>query len=261
MRRVHVIVTPENVPFELELAGPTARALGWAADVAVIAALTGLSACLIASRLQTLGGFAHALFFVLAFVAQWWYRALTEWWLGGQTPGKRLVGIRVVDARGLRVRLSQTVLRHLVGIVDLLPALYLVGGLCVLIDPRARRLGDIAAGTLVVRERPPVAPRTVVAPDSEAFAFARSAAVVHAARRLSPRERDAMLLLARRRDQLPVATRHELFGRLEAYLRARLGLERPPSLSPENFVLGLTAAALQPALGTAPRTSTPPAWS
>jgi uncharacterized RDD family membrane protein YckC len=244
MRDTLTVRTPENVSFEFELAGVASRALAWVVDVLVMAVLVTTAGCL-ASRLQMVaGGLASALFFVAVFVVQWWYSAVAEWWTGGRTVGKALVGLRTLDDRGLRPTFLQCVIRNLVRIVDLLPALYLAGGVSALLDRNGRRLGDLAAGTVVVRERKAPLPAQVVPPSQRYNAFIGDPLVTHAARRITPPEREAMIALSLRRESLPLAVRHELFGRLCAHLERRLGVPRPAYFSEEKYVLNLTAVVL-----------------
>lgn len=255
MRDLHVIRTPENVLFEFERAGVASRALAWVIDLAVMAsALTAVS-CLISAFQSLVGGFALALLSIAVFLVQWWYGALAEWWSGGRTIGKRVVGLRTLDARGLRITFGQAVVRNLVRVVDLLPALYFVGGACALLDPAGRRLGDLAAGTVVVRERRAPEPSRIAPPAERAHAFLRDPLVAHAARRVAPLEREAMVALSLRREGLPLPVRHALFARLGAHLETRLGVARPPHFSDEKFVLLLTTLVLATSTstsGTAP---------
>ena len=79
------------------------------------------------------------------------YAVVSEWVWRGQTVGKRLMGLRVVDARGLRLEPSQVIVRNLMRLLDALPALYLVGGIACVFSRHRQRLGDLAAGTVVVR--------------------------------------------------------------------------------------------------------------
>jgi uncharacterized RDD family membrane protein YckC len=86
------------------------------------------------------------------------YRMASEWLWRGQTLGKRLLRLRVVDERGLRLTFAQIALRNLLRFVDQLPGAYLVGGVAMLTTRRGQRLGDLAAGTLVVWEATEIAP-------------------------------------------------------------------------------------------------------
>ncbi len=128
MREIHRVRTPENVSFEFELAAIPARAMAWTLDVFAMLALI-MIAMKVVSVFGAAGGFANALAFVAIFLVQWGYGALSEWALGGQTVGKRIVGLRVLDERGLRITFVQAVVRNLVRTVDFLPGFYLVGGI------------------------------------------------------------------------------------------------------------------------------------
>lgn len=244
MQNAYEVRTPENVTFTFEIAGITSRALAWSIDIVIVAMLVFVIAWATSVLSFVAGGLATALFFVGAFVLMWWFTAVTEWWLGGQTLGKKAIGLRTIQSSGLRLTFMQAVIRNLVRIVDLLPALYLVGGVAALLDPHGRRLGDMAAGTLVVRERRAPMPSRIV-PASERYnTFIADPMVVHASRRITAPERDAMVRLSMRREELPLAVRHSLFTRLARHLEARLGVPRPAYFSEEKYVLNLTATML-----------------
>jgi len=244
VRDAYEIRTPENVVFEFELAGVASRALAWLIDLVVMATIITVASCAVTAMQVVAGGFAVALLSIAVFLVQWWYSALAEWWTGGRTVGKMIVGLRTLDERGLRITFLQAVVRNLVRIVDILPAIYFVGGVSALLDGSGRRLGDLAAGTIVVRERRAPPPAQVVPPTQRYNTFIHDPLVVHAARRIAPLEREAMIGLSLRRERLPLAVRHELFGRLAKHLEARLGVPRPPFFSEEKYVLNLTAVVL-----------------
>lgn len=246
MRDLHAIRTPENVIFEFELAGLATRGLAWAVDVGVMAVLISLAALLSSLFGLVLAGFAKALYFVALFAIQWGYGAALEWRWNGQTVGKRLVGVRVLSSHGTAITFAQAAVRNLLRLFDILPAAYLVGAASVLMHPRARRFGDIAADTVVVRTRRSERPAAIVAPQDRYNSFARDPRVAYAARRITAPERDTMLALALRREQLPLAVRHQLFVKLARHLEQRLGVTRPEYFSEERFVLNVTAVALQP---------------
>jgi uncharacterized RDD family membrane protein YckC len=244
VRDLHRIRTPENVTFEFELAGMGARALAWSLDLVVMGALTML-ALVVSSTFGTwFQGLATAAYFVAAFAIQWGYGALCEWRFRGQSVGKRIVGLRVISFYGTPVTFVQAAIRNLVRIVDLLPAIYLVGGVSALLDSHARRLGDMAAGTVVVRQRRSVRPSAVMAPVDRYNSFIRDERVVQAVASISAPERDVMVGLAMRRESLPIAVRYALFAKLAAHLERRLAMHRPDYFSEERFVLNLTAVAL-----------------
>ena len=245
MRDLHAIRTPENVVFEFELAGVASRALAWAIDVFAMGTLLGVGALALAPFGTFMAGFAKALYVVLAFAVQWGYGATLEWRWYGQTLGKRLLGLRVLSSQGTPIGFGQAAVRNLLRIVDILPGCYLVGGWSALCDRRARRFGDIAADTLVVRARRSARPSAVSAPADRYNSFARDPRIAHAARAVTAPERDAMIGLSLRREQLPPAVRHALFAKLADHLQRRLGIDRPAYFSEERFVLNLTAVALE----------------
>ena len=152
MRAETVLVrTPEGIEFALPLAGPLSRMLAFAVDFAAIAAAGVLVARLLAPLQLFSADAAQSVITVLYFAISMLYGILTEWFWRGQTVGKRLLGLRVVEASGLRLKPSQIIVRNLLRLVDLLPGLYLVGGVCCVLSYRRQRLGDIAAGTIVIR--------------------------------------------------------------------------------------------------------------
>ena len=144
------VQTPEGIEFSFQLAGPLTRFLAWAVDAAVIFA----SMSALAVPFKILGvfsiDFSRAVSILLFFFVSIGYRIFMEWKFGGQTLGKRMLRLRVLDSQGLQIEFSQIVIRNLLRFVDCLPAFYMVGGLAGLFSARAQRLGDLAAGTIVV---------------------------------------------------------------------------------------------------------------
>ena len=245
MRELFIIRTPENVAFEYELAGIGARAVAWTIDICIIAMLIVASSIGLSFITAAAGQVGQALQFIALFLIQWWYGALMEWGFGGRTVGKMALGLRVVSDRGLRITFLQAAIRNLVRTADFLPVLYGVGGITALVDPYGRRLGDLAAGTLVIVERKTARPAAVL-PESERHnSFEMDPAVALAARRITPPEREVLIALSLRREELPLRVRHELFEQLANHLSARLGVERPAFFSPEKFVVQLAAIVLR----------------
>jgi len=151
-----VIQTPEGILFPLLLAGPITRFFAWAIDFAcIIAATTVLSYLTLLLRIVSLD-LAMASTILCYFGISIGYGIFMEWRWRGQTIGKRLLRLRVIDEQGLRLQFSQVVIRNLLRFVDMLPMFYLVGALACLINRRAQRLGDYAANTIVIRNRPGV---------------------------------------------------------------------------------------------------------
>jgi len=154
------IATPEGVDLEITLAGVGSRFA--AALIDTLLQSTGLFVVLFAIGViagsRDSGGDGAALlliafFVVFSFLVLFGYHVLFETLASGRTPGKRWLGLRVVRAGGRPVGFTASVIRNLLRLVDFLPASYLVGFVTVLATARNQRVGDLAAGTLVVRER------------------------------------------------------------------------------------------------------------
>ena len=146
------IRTPEGVCFAHRLAGPVVRAFAASVDLLVV----WLAASLIGSLANLFhwvsANAAAAVWIISGFALQVGYTMVSETLWRGQTVGKRVFRLRVMDAQGLRLRWSQTILRNILRAVDMLPAFYLVGGVAAFISRRRQRLGDLAAGTVVVMQ-------------------------------------------------------------------------------------------------------------
>lgn len=244
IQRTQAVTTPENVTFHFELAGPGTRAAAWVLDLLVMATLITAAAIVVSLVGAAVAALANVIMLVVSFLVLWWYGTLFEWGWRGQTVGKRMMGLRVLQQNGLRISFAQAVIRNLVRVVDLLPVSYLVGGASMLIDGSARRLGDLAAGTIVVQERSLPAPSVIVPPALRYNTFLADPNVRHAARRVTAPERDVMIAVSLRREALPLHVRHELFEELAAHLEGRLALPRPAQLSAERYVLNLVAVVL-----------------
>lgn len=159
------IQTPENVSFGYQVAGIGSRFIATLIDtllifllqfVVFIVALLILNALGDALPRKELFGWVLAIFGVISFLFLWGYYILFEMLWNGQSPGKRRVGLRVIRADGTPITISESFIRNLVRIVDLLPAAYGIGIVTMFIDKQSRRLGDLAAGTLVVYDRAPI---------------------------------------------------------------------------------------------------------
>jgi uncharacterized RDD family membrane protein YckC len=159
------IHTPENVAFGYQVAGIGSRFLAALADTALILVLQFVVVItyfvtmdlLEIDPFGTLSSWFAAAFVLLSFIFFWGYYILFEIFWNGQTPGKRWSGLRVICNDGTPVTLSESLIRNLVRIIDLLPAAYGIGVITMFLDKQSRRLGDLAAGTLVVHDRAPIA--------------------------------------------------------------------------------------------------------
>ncbi len=154
-RRV-AVDTPEHVRLDYVLADLGSRAAALAIDFAILVAASlaiGLGVYYAGDLGAVLESASRTILVFATFFAQWGYFLLFEGLGGGRTPGKRVVGLRVLHLGGEPLSFRGAVLRNLVRVVDLQPAVSgLVGGVCILVNRRAQRLGDLVAGTMVVRD-------------------------------------------------------------------------------------------------------------
>jgi len=147
------IATPEGVDLELMLAGVGSRFVSALVDLAIqIALLVGVTGLAVAVRAFG-SGFGAAFALIAAFFVFAAYDVLFEVFAAGRTPGKRVNGLRVVRIDGSPVTFFTSAVRNVLRLVDILPGMYLVGIAAILVTRQNQRLGDVAAGTLVVRER------------------------------------------------------------------------------------------------------------
>ncbi len=154
------IDTPENVSFDYDVSGIGSRFLAALVDTLLILLLQGIvlgTALLIVQWDVFTGEFSSwviAAFSLLAFVFFWGYYIFFEILWNGQTPGKRWVKLRVIRLDGTPVSAVEVIIRNLVRLIDFLPFAYAFGVTTMFVTDRSRRLGDLAAGTVVVHERP-----------------------------------------------------------------------------------------------------------
>ncbi len=190
---------PEGIALQLRPAGLSARVLAFLVD----ALIRLLLLVMLATLLGRVGGLGSMLLLVSVFLLEWFYPVLFELLPGSATPGKRLLGLQVTMDNGLPVTAGASVLRNLLRAADFLPSGYALGLLTLLLRRDFKRLGDVAAGTLVVHRAIP-AP-AVRQPEVNAVAPARplnrrqqTVVLAWAARapRLTPERADELAALA-----------------------------------------------------------------
>lgn len=140
------VATPEGIEITLRVAGPVPRALAYVIDLlwrgAVMIAVTIAAA--------TLGRFGGAIFLLTAFLLEWLYPVFFEVVSNGATPGKRAMGLIVLNDDGTPIRWPASLTRNLLRAIDFLPFMYFVGFCSMVMNRDFKRLGDLAANTLVV---------------------------------------------------------------------------------------------------------------
>ncbi len=152
------IDTPENVAFGYNVAGIGSRFLAALVDTTIIVLLqlivlgTSVYALKAANLISSLGSWLSAIFGLVAFLLFWGYYIFFEMLWNGQSPGKRWVGLRVIRIDGTPVTLAESIIRNLVRLIDFMPLGYGVGVVTMFLNDQARRLGDLAAGSLVIHD-------------------------------------------------------------------------------------------------------------
>lgn len=234
LRKQIRIETPEGVTFSLYLAGPFTRFLAWLVDSLVIIAITS-AVYMIASRLGFLvGNLAFALAMLFVFALGFGYRIIMEWYFRGQTLGKRLLRLRVMDASGLRLQLNQIVLRNLIRAVDMLPVAYALGGATMLFNAKSQRLGDIAANSIVTylpQDSPPDFAKVLPGKYNSFRDYPHLEGRLR--QQISPEEADLLVSALLRRDSLEPGARIALFRELTQYFREKAEF-------PEHATAGIT---------------------
>jgi uncharacterized RDD family membrane protein YckC len=140
------VETPEGIELDLRIAGPAPRALAWFLDTLIRGAIFWVATI----ALGVLGKFGTGLWLILLFLLWWFYPLLFEVLREGATPGKKALGIYVAGLDGTPVGWGPSLVRNLLRSVDFLPVLYGLGLATMLLNDRFQRLGDIAAGTVVL---------------------------------------------------------------------------------------------------------------
>lgn len=226
------VTTPEGVALDLSLAGIGSRFLGAMLDVTIQAAI-GIGGAIVLAALFD-GGVFTLLASVGAFVVLFGYDVAFEVLNGGRTPGKQAAGLRVVRDTGAPMTFVTSAIRNVLRLVDILPLFYGVGMAFVFFSKRHQRLGDLAAGTVVVRERVAVPIRPAAEGPAPTAPPGWDLSAVTAA--------DLVVVRAflARRPSLTAEARRALAQDLETRLRAKVA-GAPPS-DPEAFLEALSAA-------------------
>jgi uncharacterized RDD family membrane protein YckC len=249
------IDTPELVAIQMPLAGIGSRFIAllidtliWLAAIIVLALASWILVPGITAFSKISAQWALAIYVFVLFVLNWGYFTLFEAFWNGRTPGKRLARIRVIQQSGRPVGLFESMARNFIRYVDQIPFFYAVGVIAMFSTRQHQRLGDLAAGTLVVRDNQQETPlwgesgtsifsAHVLAEGNPVpepnLAFSLPATSIA---RLSPSDLEVLEGFFARRLDLSLATRAALAERIAAAIQAKSGLELPPGVSVETFL-------------------------
>src|SRR3989442_6992544 len=214
------IATPEGVLFRLPLAGPASRLCAMLLDIVIVLGAVNGIGMLVYWIFAKAPGFGLMVITVSEFAIGFAYSAVLEGFWNGQTIGKRLFHLRVIDQSGLPLRIEQAWVRNLMRVFDALPFAYLVGGISVLSSPLMQRFGDRVAGTLVVRQTPLVAPGEESRTRQKYNSFMDYPTIAMKLRRAATPALASLIQDAlRRRTELAAYARREIYRELAAYLQ------------------------------------------
>ncbi len=246
------IKTPEGIVFSLKLAGPVTRFLAWLVDLASISAIYSVVKALLGILGVVSYDLASAFSILSYFIISIGYGILLEWFWQGRTIGKRLFRLRVMDGQGLKLHFSQVVVRNLLRFVDGLPAFYLVGGMACLIAPKAQRLGDIAANTIVVWTPAIHQPDLGYILSGKFNSFSEYPHLEARLRqRISPAEANIALQALLRRDVLESQARIELFRNITSHIKKTVEFpqEATDGISDEQYIRNVVDALFREKTG------------
>ncbi len=234
------IRTPEGVTFNLPLAGPVSRCLAWLIDAAGILTCHKLLGLVIGLLGFISQDFSTAASIFIFFLLRTGYNILLEWYWRGQTVGKRVMGLRVMDVNGLRLQPSQIIIRNLLRAVDSMPLFYLVGGVTCLINRYGQRLGDLAGNTIVVISNKELEPDLDLILEKNAYNSLH--AYPHLTARLRqqvvPEEAAVALQALMRRNELQPNARVALFDEIAGLFKTKVTFpqEAVEGVSDEQYV-------------------------
>lgn len=235
-----VVATPERVSFDYQVAGLGTRAIAQILDLLILGGvLLGIWFAAAAAGQAGLDTVAFLFALIGSFVVVFGYFWACEAFWSGQTVGKRVFRLRAVGDRGEPMTFFQAGIRNIVRIVDFLPYAYGIGIVVLFVNGKGKRLGDLAAGTVVVKDSDylalwqvpgaqaqpaPEAPEPAGAPPLQArglaVPFAPATPQELILRRLDPELRRFVTAYARRRPGLPIPLRAQLAGQVQANLQA-----------------------------------------
>lgn len=257
------IETPENISFQYDVAGLGSRFLAILIDSLVQGAVYALlifafaissaAAAGTSTRLPSdLGNVLAVAILIVIFLIQFGYFIVFEIALNGQTPGKRLIGLRVIKENGYPLAVLDSIVRNIVRVIDFFPFAYGVGVIAMFTNARAKRLGDYAAGTIVVQVREQVKLSDLAKPSSTqitpATAEADVAGEMPGIENLRESDIEMIESFFRRRTELRNA--EGIAVTIARAIAARMGVSasRPlnDGMEADNFLRGVVAAYRQP---------------
>jgi uncharacterized RDD family membrane protein YckC len=231
------VVTPEAVALELDVAGVGSRGIAIAIDMMIQGAIF-LAIVFVLAVLRVGDTVATVVLLVSVPVVFWGYFFVFEGLWHGRTPGKRTQRLRATRVDGQPMSGAQMFVRNLVRIVDFLPTYYVIGVVSIVVTRRSQRLGDLAGGTLVIREAKQVVPQASAAVPPPPVAVSGGARIDVSG--MTEAHYQLVRSYFERRDRLDPAARTQLAGDI---VRAISPVVRSAEWLPDEAFLDATAAA------------------
>lgn len=256
------IATPEQVELQFSVAGIGSRFVAILLDQLIIVGFLFLELFLLiwisalaqdsgSHSLDMAGKWFMAILIFANFCLIWGYFALFEAFWHGQTPGKRVMKLRVIKDSGRQITLFESLTRNLLRIVDYLPSLYLVGVITMLCNKRHQRLGDLAAGTLVIHERTEeqplllggtgILPPPIFTRDHQQMPHGIYPLPGDAVAKLGPDDLLVIESFFARALDLSLETRAQIAYRIAAQMAAKMAITQPEG-NPERFLESIAYA-------------------
>jgi len=235
------IETAEGVLFRLPLASPASRLYAMLLDAVIVLGTVNGLGMLVYWIFSKAPGFGVMVNTLAELAIGFLYGALMEGFWNGQTIGKRLFHLRVIDQTGLPLQIEQAWVRNLMRIFDALPIAYLLGGISALSSPLMQRFGDRVAGTLVVRLTPLAMPLAEVWTQQKYNSFTEYPTIAMQLRKAATPELASLIQGAlRRRSELAPYARREIYRELAQYLQTEVSPfpdELTERLSDEQYLM------------------------
>lgn len=238
-----IIRTPEGVVFRLYPAGLPRRMSALIIDVLMLSTIISVVNMILPVFSLFNPKLSYAIIIGVDFVLGLLYWFLSEWLWNGRTVGKKLMKIRVIDSSGLKLLLQQVIIRNLLRTVDFLPILYITASISCFFDRRTRRLGDIAAGTLVVRDLKLLSPDlSSILPDKYNSLRDYHLEAARMRDKISPEESNVLLEALRRRNQLNPGDRYHVYAELAKHFKQKVKFPETAfdGMSDEKFLKNIT---------------------
>ncbi|MBU7015151.1 MAG: RDD family protein [Theionarchaea archaeon] len=237
----HTLSTAENVPVYYDIATAGSRAVAFLVDYSIIV-LASLALILVTDALDHFGlrgfsSYAVALIYVVVGTLTWGYFVVSELALNGSSIGKNIMGLRVIKEDATPIDVVDSLTRNFVRYIDLWPGTCLVGFTVMMLNAKSKRLGDFAAGTIVVRTRSVGLDKLELGESSYDYTVSRSPYLSQ----ITPDEYQLMREFLVRYEKIPIHKAYMIAAKIASEMAEKLHLEAPRGM--ENCILFLKSCA------------------